>query len=179
MENLPLNADINHLTVTIGGKKGSISYIGPRETDGLQQMNVMLPDLSETGLLPIDLAWNGQRLCPPGRIRIIPQGPEVPRILTVTDGINMLSGIRIVSGTIKVTIEEVRSPAASFQAMIDGQVVENIDVFCADPLPPRYEINFDLPQQTSPGMHQLSMSLGNRQFAPIQIDVVPPSEKRF
>jgi SAM-dependent methyltransferase len=179
MENLPLNADINHLTVTIGGKNGSISYIGPREPDGLQQMNVMVPDLSETGLLPIDLAWNGQRLCPPGKIRIIPQGPEVPRILSVTDGINMLSGIRIVSGTIKVTIEEVRSPAASFQAMIDGQVVQNIDVFCADPLPPRYEINFDLPQQTSPGVHQLSMSLGSRQFAPIQIDVVPPAEKRF
>ncbi|HUS08165.1 MAG TPA: class I SAM-dependent methyltransferase [Bryobacteraceae bacterium] len=172
LENLPPNADLNHLEVFVNGEKGFPCYIGPREADGLQQLNVMLPPLQTTGLLAIGLQWNGRLLCAPGRIRVIPPGPEVPRILSVTDGINMLSGIRIVSGSIKVTIEEVRSPETLFAAKIDGQPVRNIDVFCADPLPPRYEINFDLPQHISPGSHQISMSLGSRRFAPVEIQVL-------
>ena len=82
----------------------------------------------------------------------------------------MMSGNRIVSGVIKVTIEEMGAPE-SFQAWIGGEPVRNIDAFCADPLPPRYEINFHLPEKHAAGPAQLSMQLGGRQLAPVDIEI--------
>jgi SAM-dependent methyltransferase len=171
MEELSPACDLNHLDVTIGGRKAFPCYIGPRESDGLQQLNVMLPPLVETGLLPVAIASEGTPVCPPASVRVIPPGPQVPHVLSVSDGVNLLSGIRIVSGTIKVTIEEAGEPE-SFQAWIDGQPVQNIDVFCADPLPPRYEINFHLPEKCPAGSHLLHMQLGGRKLAPVGVEVV-------
>jgi hypothetical protein len=91
-------------------------------------------------------------------------------VLSVSDGVNLLSGLRIVSGTIKVTIEEAGEPE-TFQAWIDSQPVQSIDVFCADPLPPRYEINFHVPEQCPAGSHLLHMQLGGRKLAPVGVEV--------
>jgi hypothetical protein len=126
--------------------------------------------MSETGLLPITLEGNGAALCPPSTIRVIPPGPQVPRVIALSDGINLMSGTRIVTGIIKATIEETGDPSA-FQAWIDGQPVKNIDIFCADPLPPRYEINFEPPDGIDPGTYQLVMQLQNRRLAPISIEI--------
>ncbi len=171
IEQLPPACDLNHVEVTIGGAKAFPCYIGPRESDGLQQFNVMLPPLVETGLLPVTVTFQGTPICPAATVRVIPPGPQVPHVLSITDGINMLSGTRIVSGTIKVTLEETGHPE-TFEAWIDGQPVTNIDVFCADPLPPRYEINFHLPKQCPPGPHLLRMQLHGRKLAPVDIEIV-------
>ncbi len=170
MENFPPGCDLNNLRVTLGGREAFACYIGPRESDGLQQLNVMLPEMSETGLLPITLECNGAPLCPPSTIRVIPPGPQVPRVVAVSDGVDLMSGTRIVTGVIKVTIEETGNPS-TFQAWIDGQPVKNIDIFCADPLPPRYEINFEPPDGMEPGLRQLVMQLQNRRLAPIGIEI--------
>ena len=170
IEHLPSSCDLNHLDVTIGGLSAFPCYIGRVEADGLQQLNVMLPPLVETGLLPITIGSEGVAVCPAATVRVIPPGPQVPHLLSVTDGINMMSGNRIVSGVIKVTIEETDAPD-SFQAWIGGEPVRNIDVFCADPLPPRYEINFHLPERHSPGPTHLTMQLGGRTLAPVEIEI--------
>jgi SAM-dependent methyltransferase len=172
LENLPEDCDLNQLEVTVGARRAFACYIGPKEADGLQQLNVMLPEMSETGLLPIKLKWRGEELCAPGTIRVIPPGPQVPIILSVADGVNLLSGTRIVSGTVKVTIEETSHPE-SFQARINGIPVNQIDIFCADPLPPRYEINLQLPQ-VPPGFHNLEMQLGSRKLPAVPIEIAPP-----
>ena len=171
IEHLPASCDLNHVEVTIGGLPAFPCYIGRVEADGLQQLNVMLPPLVETGLLPITIGYEGVAICPAATVRVIPPGPRVPHVLSVTDGINMMSGNRIVSGVIKVTIEEIGAPE-SFQAWIGGEPVRNIDVFCADPLPPRYEINFHLPEKHSPGPTHLFMHLGGRKLAPVEIEIV-------
>src|SRR4051812_3476202 len=170
IEDLPPACDLNHVDVTIGGLPGFPCYIGRREADGLQQLNVMLPPLVETGLLPIAISCGGVEICPQAAIRVIPPGPQVPHLLSVTDGINMMSGNKIVSGVIKVTVEETAYPD-SFKAWIGGQPVRNIDVFCAEPLPPRYEINFHLPEKHSPGSQHLNIELGGRQLAPVDIEI--------
>jgi hypothetical protein len=170
IENLPPACDLNTLQVTIGGLPAFPCYIGRKEADGLQQLNVMLPELVETGLLPIMIASEGISICPPAAIRVIPPGPRVPHLLSVTDGINMMSGNRIVSGVIKVTVEEIINPE-TFSASIAGESVRNIDIFCADPLPPRFEINFHLPEKHSSGPQHLNIRLGGRQLAPVDIEI--------
>jgi len=88
----------------------------------------------------------------------------------VTDGINMLSGCRITSGSVKVTLEELDNPQ-DFQAEIDGKPVTDLDIFCADPLPPRYEINFRIPAGLSPGSRRLTMRLGRRLLPAMDLEL--------
>ena len=70
----------------------------------------------------------------------------------------------------KVTIEEA-ADADEFRALVDGVPVTGIDVFCADPRPPRYEINFHLPDGIGPGARTLTMSLGRRALGSHRITV--------
>jgi hypothetical protein len=102
---------------------------------------------------------------------VIPPGPLVPHVMSVTDGINMLSGSSISSGSVKVTIEEAEHPE-SFQASIDGAPVGGLDIFCADPLPPRHEINFDVPPDLGTGPHLLAMTMGRRKLGVVTLEIV-------
>jgi hypothetical protein len=167
---LPDEADINHMTITADGLPCRISYIGEPEKDGITQVNVALPEGLRTGMIPVAMAWEGKPLCEPAWVRIMPAGPSVPRITTITDGINLLSGTRIVTGSVKVTMHEVADPAP-FHAKIDGLDALEIESFCADPITQRYEFNFRLPTRITPGPHEVEVSLGKRKFAPLAIEV--------
>jgi len=116
------------------------------------------------------MLWLGQSIAEPVWVRIMPAGPSVPRVTTITDGINLLSGTRIVTGSIKVTMHEV-SDASQFNATIGGYAVREIESFCADPITQRYEFNFKLPERLLPGAHEVVVSLGKRTFAPLAIEV--------
>ena len=88
----------------------------------------------------------------------------------MSDGVNLLSGARIVSRTIKVVMEEVSSPE-QFQAFLDGASIE-AGTFCTDPVQQRYEFDIMLPETVQPGPHELRVSLGRRSFAPVAVEVV-------
>jgi SAM-dependent methyltransferase len=170
MEDLPDDADLNTLEVSIGGRSAFACYIGPRERDGLQQVNVMIPPGTRTGLQPLEIRWLGEPLCEAASVRIIPPGPQVLQILSFTDGVNMLSGQTIVSGTVKVTVEELFD-VSDVRAFLNEAEVARVEVFCADPLPPRYEINLFLPEGTAPGPYNLYLQVGTRRLGPLGITV--------
>jgi hypothetical protein len=170
VKGLPGEVDLNHLTVTADGRACRLIYIGEPDHSGLAQVNVALPEGLRTGMVPVEIVWLGQPIAEPAWVRIMPAGPSVPRITTIADGINLLSGTRIVTGSVKVTMHEI-SDAAQFHATIDGRDVLDIESFCADPISQRYEFNFRLPAQVSPGPHQVLVSLGKRTFAPLEIEV--------
>ena len=164
-------ADLIGLEVRIDGRPAVLSYLGPPEWDGVVQLNVALPAGTRTGLVPIEVFWLGQPITAAAWMRVIPSGPAVPRVCSVTDGVNLLSGARIVSRTIKVVMEETSNPER-LQAAVDGTPVSRLDVFCTDPLEQRYEINLFLPDAVPTGPHQLHLTLGRRTFAPVAIEVV-------
>jgi cyclopropane fatty-acyl-phospholipid synthase-like methyltransferase len=170
IENLPPDCDINHLEVRVEGRPARVSYIGPPHRNGVVQVNIALPPGTRTGLLPLELDWMGKPLCPPEIIRIIPPAPCVPVLCSLTDGIDLLSGRRIASGIVKVTMEEVWAPEA-FLATIDNRPVDGADFFCTDPQTRRFEINFHLPEEIGPGPHVLDVRLGRRKFPAIPIEV--------
>jgi SAM-dependent methyltransferase len=171
LENPPADADLIGLEVRIDGRPAVLSYLGPPEWDGVVQLNVALPAGTRTGLVPIEVFWLGQPITAAAWMRVIPSGPAVPRVCSVTDGVNLLSGARIVSRTIKVVMEETSNPER-LQAAVDGTPVSRLDVFCTDPLEQRYEINLFLPDAVPTGPHQLHLTLGRRTFAPVAIEVV-------
>ena len=75
VEHLPPDAGLHHLRVTVGSSFGTITYIGPPDNAGLQQLNVILPELEETGLLPVEVRWFGQCISPPAVLRVHPSRP--------------------------------------------------------------------------------------------------------
>jgi SAM-dependent methyltransferase len=170
LEGLPEDCDLNHLEVTIAGAPGQPEYLGPPQADGLQQLNVRLPASVPSGLQPLEISWLGRVIAPRATVRVIPPGPLVPRIVSVTDGIDLLSGTRIVSRSVKVGLEEVATPS-QLRAAVDGAAIEGFEFFCVDPAPPRFEVNFTLPPSIGPGPHELELSLGARRFPPIAIEV--------
>ena len=171
VKDLPAECDLNHLTVTVDGLPGRPEYIGVPANDGVQQVNVRLPEKIRTGVVPVEMAWLGQPICPAAWLRVIPPGPAVARLTTVTDGVNLLLDHRTESGSIKVSMVEVPS-ADLFRATVDGKPVRDIDSFCSDPIQRRFEFNFRMPEGVGSGPHVLRLSMGKREFPPMGIEVV-------
>ncbi len=170
IDRLPRDCDLNHLTMTADGAPCRLSYIGEPESDGVSQVNAALPEGIRTGLVPLALTWLDRPLCPAAWARIIPPGPAVPRIGAVTDGVNLLSGNRIVSGVGKVSMFDV-AHAERFQAFFDGEPISGIESFCVDPAARRWEFNLPLPKAVHPGAHQLRIAIGRREFPPVLVEV--------
>ena len=91
------------------------------------------------------------RCAAPAWVRIMPAGPSVPRITTITDGVNLLSGTRIVTRTREGDHDRSAArrdlpapPSTEYDAL-------EIDAFCADPVTLRYEFNFKLPERIGRG----------------------------
>jgi SAM-dependent methyltransferase len=170
INDLPADCDLNNLEVLADGAPGVLIYIGPPDSSDLQQVNAWLPDGVRTGLVPVELRANGQLLCPPGIARIIPSGPLVPRIVSITDAVHLVQKNRSISGQLKVQLEEVASPE-SLTASVDNLPVRHIDILCTDPRPARYELNLELPQGLAPGPHILEIRIGPRRLLPAKIVV--------
>jgi hypothetical protein len=120
--------------------------------------------------VPIELHWLGQPVCAPGWIRIVPPGPPAPRIVELTDAINLLSGNRISTGLVKVTMREVARPD-EFRVTVSGRETALPEFFCVDPIVRRFEFNFRLPEGLAKGPHEVRTRLGRREFAPLAIEV--------
>ena len=170
VESLPPECDIVDLKVSVGSREGSLSYIGPPAVDGLRQLNAGLPSPIETGIHPVRLWWRGAPLTQEAPLRVVPPGPAVPRLISLTDGIDLLSTTRITSGVVKVTFEELDRPSELIAAM-DGEPLRILEIFCTDPQPPRFEINLEVPRSIPNGPRLLRMRIGQRQFPPVAVDI--------
>ncbi len=167
---LPEECGIDHLNLTADGKPCRLTYIGEPEPDGAVQVNATLPEGLRTGIVPIELQWLGRPVCAPGWIRIVPPGPPAPRIMELTDAIDLLSGNRIASGLLKVTMREVTRPE-EFRAAVSGRETALPEFFCVDPIVQKFEFNFRLPEGLAKGPHEVRARLGRREFAPLTIEV--------
>jgi SAM-dependent methyltransferase len=170
VEGLPPEADLNHLHARIDGLPAPVSFIGPPEVDGLVQVNVPLPAPITPGLRELSLVWLGASISDPVFFRVIPPAPLVPRIMSVSDGVDLVSSTLIRSRTVKLTLEEVSEPQR-LEFRLAGQPLPAPDIFCTDPLPPRYEINLTIPATVPPGHYPLEIALVHRRFAPVWLQI--------
>ena len=171
VENLPMEAGLHHLRVQVGDSLGTVTSIGPLTKDGLQQVSVVLPDLEATGLLPIELRWLEGPLAPLATLRVIPPGPSVPSIRSVTDGINLVANKRIETRRVKLILEEVARPH-EIEATVSGIPVGDREFVCTHPKPQRYEVDFRLPEEIQPGRHELQVRIGRRKLPPVMLEVI-------
>jgi SAM-dependent methyltransferase len=163
---LPDDSDLNSLVVTVDGERARVVYVGPRGADGATQVNAILPRGVRTGLVPLAVGPFGIRT----HVRIVPAGPAVPRVASVTDGVNLLLHQRTTSGVLKVILRDLAKPE-EFRATIDGLPVRELESFCTDERKQIYEFNFHLPEGTQPGGHVLRVAVGRREFPALGIEV--------
>lgn len=172
IENLRGDAGLPELEVRVDRAPGVVTYIGPANRTQLRQLTAILPPLAATGLLPVEIVWQGNPLCDPFAIRVTPPGPPIIRVVSVSDGVNLLAGRRIGTGVVKVTLEELERPD-EFTASIGGLAVTDVDSFCTDPLPQRYELNFPVPAGVAAGGQWLEMRVGHRRLPPVALEIDP------
>lgn len=167
INDLPADCDLNNIEILVEGVPGVPIYIGPPDSQGLQQVNAWLPEGTRTGLVPIELRVNGQPLCPVAFARVIPPGPLVPRIISVTDGVNLVLKNATNTGLVKVQIEEVLSPD-SISATIDDLPVP-VSIFRIDPRPPRHNLDIQMPPGLAKGPHALKIRVGPRRLLAVPL----------
>ena len=170
IDDLPEDGDINSLEVRVESATAEIFYIGPPAADGLIQINAWLPPNTRTGLMPAEVFYEGKQLCAEHYVRVVPAGPLVPRVVTVVDGINLIEQNRTKTGLVKVHLEEVAHPDR-IAVTIDNRPVRDLEIMLTDPIPPRHELNFRVPEGLGPGRYVLQVRVGERDLLPCHLDV--------
>lgn len=165
IEGLPEWADLLRLEALIDGSPAFLSYLAHPEPDGLRQLNMHLPEGLASGLKPLLLLLDGQPVAE-ARVRLVPPGPVVPRIVALSDGIDLLSGTRITTRTVKICFEEVERPEDlrvfvrwPGAAPVPG---DEMEYFCTNPRVPSHELNFRMPAGTPAGEVEVVVGLGRR-----------------
>jgi ubiquinone/menaquinone biosynthesis C-methylase UbiE len=170
VENLAPEVGLHHLRVTVGDSLGAVCYVSPADSSGLQQIKVLLPELEATGLLPVEIRWLDRRISTPATVRIIPPGPSIPRLKSVTDGFNLVAKNRVETRIVKLVLEEIERPH-EIEVSVDGLAVSDLEFFCVEPRAQLFEVNFRLPEEIGPGRHTMVVKMGRRKLAPVKIEV--------
>jgi ubiquinone/menaquinone biosynthesis C-methylase UbiE len=170
------DADLNNLRVLIDGRNAAPCFIGKQVWSNPTQVNVYLPPGTRTGILPVELELGGKIISNRATVRILPAGPLVPRLVGLTDSVNLLSSRSIESRAVKVKIEEApfeseEEVLAAVSAAVDGRPIHDVEVLCLDPLPRLYQVDLFLPAELPAGLHRLTLRLGAREFEPLDIEI--------
>jgi hypothetical protein len=177
VEGLPADAGLTSLSVLVGGQAAPITYIGHPESDGLQQVNVLLPEKLATGLAGIELRSRDERLCETSFIRLVAPPPPVPRMVSLTDGINLVEDSCIATGTLKATVEEIAEPDR-ISIHVNGEPADEVEWFCTDPRVPTHEVNCVLPRSLRAGDATVRVVAGSRLLGERRITVAASGPDR-
>ncbi len=164
MSGLPEHACLLNLEVRVDGVPCQLTYLSRPEIDGIRQLNLHLPAGMSAGLKPVAVMLDGVPVAS-SRARLIPPGPPVPRVVALSDGIDLLSGSTIVTGSVKACLEEIDRPDdLNVQIAWPGGSAPGLDLehFCTNPRVPSHELNFRLPPNAPRGPAEISLSMGRR-----------------
>ena len=150
-------------------------YLSPITESGGCQMNVRLPEGVPAGPAPVALYCDGRALGEPKRIEVMPPPPRAPKVISVSDGLDIESKYRVVMGGVKVTIEDVEQPEeVSFS--VAGRPAEFLQFERKDPVTSRYEFAFHLSPKTRLGTRLLAVRVSGRDLPPIPIEIAGLSQ---
>jgi SAM-dependent methyltransferase len=171
IDGMPQAADLARLLVGFDGVLERGCYISPIGENGECQLNVVLLRGVRTGSVPVTLHnHEGTLLAGPVPIEVTPGPPWQPKVLLVTDGINLLSKFRIEESGVKVSIEDLERPEeVSF--LVDGLPIEELQYLMTDPITFTYEFTFRLSPEVKNGERRLDISISRRMLSSLTIQV--------
>ena len=162
VEGLPMDVDILDLQVLVGGARANALSVSEPDTRGQQQVVAQLPSMEQTGLVPVELHWFGERLTSePAYVRVVPPGPIVPRIVGVLGGASRVAGIT-------VCIEDLTRPD-ELSALLDGVAVWGLETQVVDAQ--CYDVRLSLPEEIASGVHEVQLVAGRRRLEPFAVEI--------
>ena len=162
VEGLPMDVDVLDLEVLAGGARANAISVSEPDARGLQQVVAQLPAMEQTGLVPVELQWFGERLtAEPAYVRVVPPGPIVPRIVGVSGGASRVAGIT-------VSIEDLTRPD-ELTALLDGVAVWGLETQAVDAQ--CYDVRLFLPEDLAAGVHEIQLIAGRRKLEPFTIEI--------
>jgi SAM-dependent methyltransferase len=176
IDGFPENGDLAQFTVSFDGQRQLGCYLSPVSASGGCQLNSFLPPGLQPGRVAVGLSYDDRPVGDPHSIEVVPAPPLNPRVVSVTDGINLTTRFRSETGGAKVIVEELDRPEeVSFH--VSGLPVEDLQFECQDPINSTYEFAFHLAPQIQPGIHPLLVNLSGHDLDLIAIEVVFGEER--
>ena len=171
IEGMPEVSDLAVLAAGFDGVLQQGCYLSPIGENGGCQFNVVLPRGVRTGSVPVTLhRHQGNLVAGPVLIDVTPGPPWVPKVLSVTDAINIRSKYRVETGGVKVNIEDIEQPQ-NVCFRVDGRGVGWMQIEFKDPITSTYEFSFYLPHKVKDGERRLDISVSGRALPPVSFQV--------
>ncbi len=161
---LPMDLDLLDLEIIIGDVRATAVSLAEPDAGGQQRIMAELPGLEQTGLVPVQLRWLGERLTmEPAYVRVIPAGPIVPRIVSVISGSTREAGLTI-------SVEDLVRPD-ELTVSLDGVALWGLETRCTDSKHQKYSVRLPLPDDVKAGVHEIQLMSGRRKLTPISIEI--------
>ncbi|MBC7928251.1 MAG: methyltransferase domain-containing protein [Bryobacteraceae bacterium] len=171
LDGMAEDASLTDYPVRFDGQEQLGCYLSPVTQEGGCQMNCRLPDATQPGPVRVELFFHQNALPEPHEVIVEPASAYAPRVLDVTDGINLTSHYRVEMGGAKILMEDIRDPAAiGFQ--MAGQSVVGLQFESKDPITATYEFAFHLPHDAPRGPQSLRILNAGQEWASVDVDVV-------
>jgi ubiquinone/menaquinone biosynthesis C-methylase UbiE len=168
--NLPDESDLNDLTVTFrAGAPLRPCYLSPVDLGGGCQLNVLLPKGIAPGIAPVGLQYRGKNFGG-SSIEVLPGQDRVPRLISVTDGVNLLSAFRIECGVFKAVLEDIGEPAdVVFE--IDGLPATPDDFYCVVPVRDQFYYTVSVPAGVPSGKRALKIRVSGVDLPLVDLEI--------
>jgi SAM-dependent methyltransferase len=171
IDGMPESASLADCPVWFNNREQLGCYLSPVSESGGCQLNARLPDGLPPGEYEVQLRAGGGPIPAAYSVTVTAPPPRTPRVLSVTDGINITSRYRVETGGAKVVIEDVDRPAeVSFR--VAGRAPEFVQYECKDPITSTYEFAFHLAHKTPRGRQRLDVRVDGRETGPFDLEVV-------
>ncbi len=156
IENLPADCGLQDLSATAGGREARLSRISPRIGDGAVEVKIVVPPLRQAGLTPLVLCLRGMPISPAQSIEVTAASGDQPIMVSLADGVNAFSGLRIVSRFVKARVKNLLEPN-QLSASVDGIPARRLKPYCVDQQTQEFDINYVLPQTAGAGAHRFEL----------------------
>jgi len=162
--------DINSLQVRLASRAAAITFIGPPQPGDWRQINIQVPSDAPPGPTPVRAFWHGHAISDSAHVEIAARPALQPRIVSVTDGRDILSNGEIVTEWFQITLLECVD-IDRLRVSVAGHSVEQTGAFRADPLIPRHVVNCRLPADVPNGRQTVQAWLGNLELRPVEVEI--------
>jgi hypothetical protein len=170
VDGLPRCGHLGNLEAAFHQTRARGCYISPITESGGCQMNVRMPEGVSPGPTPVALYFEDCAVGEPKTVEIAPAPPRSPRIVSVSDGLNIASKYRIEMGGVKVTVADVERPEeVSFT--VDGRPAEYLQFERKDPITSTFEFAFHLSRHTRLGTRNLAVRASGLDLAPVPVEI--------
>jgi hypothetical protein len=171
IDGMPDSASLADCGVWFGDREQLGCYLSPVSESGGCQLNARVPDGMAPGEYQVQLRVMGQPVASTHSIVLVAPQPHAPRVLSVTDGINLTSRYRVETGGAKVVIEDVARPT-EVTFTVAGLATEYPQQECKDPITSTYEFAFHLAHKTPRGRQRLVVRIDGREMEPIGLEIL-------